>query len=342
MNENISGMNMVLLLLLAVVPVILLCVFVFVRDKRKEPVKTLFLTLLFGCLSVIPIMIFELLFDEMFPTDEQHLLQYILNRDFISVFINVLFGVALIEEFFKWLVIMKTSYSRSVMDEMYDGIVYGTFASLGFAVVENILYVISYANQFGLSYGFEIGLRRGLISIPGHASFGIMMGFFLGYAKLWKVRRNSGRTSLFMTLSLIVPILLHTVYDSLLMYNVNEVLFYLFIISLYITCFILVFKISKDDQVIFLNRKNNPNFVNNYYNPMYQQNQNINPNYNPAYIPNNNINPNYGSSNYGNINYGNSNYGNMNYGNFPCYCPTCGQYDDGKSRFCTRCGGVLR
>lgn len=336
MEENISGMNIVILLLLAIVPVILLCLFIFIRDKRKEPVKTLLFTLFLGCLSVIPVLLFELLFDDMFPTDQEHLVGYILNRDFISVFINVLFGIALIEEFFKWLVIMNTSYFRSVMDEIYDGIVYGTFASLGFAVVENILYVISFAGQEGMSYGFEIGLRRGLISIPGHASFGIMMGFFLGYAKLWKVRRNSGKTTLYMILSLVVPILLHTVYDSLLMYNAHAVLFYLFIISLYITCFILVWKISKDDQVIFINgNNNNPNLGNNYYNPMYQQNPTVNPNYNPAYIPNNNVNQNYTNPN-------NMNNSNPNYGNTTHYCPTCGQYDDGKSRFCTRCGGILR
>lgn len=337
MKESISGMDTIILLLLAIIPVILLCVFVFARDKRKEPIKTVFFTLFLGCLSVIPVIIVELLLDQFFPTDENSLVYFILNRDFISVFVNVLVGIALVEEFFKWLVIMKTSYFKSVMDEIYDGIVYGTFASLGFALVENILYVISYANQFGLSYGFEIGLKRGLISIPGHASFGIMMGFFLGYAKLWKVRRNSGKTSLFMILSLVVPILLHTVYDSLLMYNAHVVLFYLFIISLYITCFILVFKISKDDQIIFINRNNNPNYGNYYYNPMYQQNQNMNQNYNPAYMTNNNMNPNYG-----NLNYANPNYGNPNYGNSPHYCPTCGQYDDGRGRFCTRCGGVLR
>lgn len=323
MKEIISGMNTILLLLLAIIPVILLCVFVFIRDKRKEPIKTLFYTLFLGCLSVIPVLIVELLLDQFFPTDEESLIYFILNRDFLSVFVNVLVGVALVEEFFKWLVIMKTSYFKNVMDEIYDGIVYGTFSSLGFAVVENILYVISYANQYGLSYGFEIGLKRGLISIPGHASFGIMMGFFLGYAKLWKVRRNTGKTSLFMILSLVVPILLHTVYDSLLMYNANAVLFYLFIISLYITCFILVFKISKDDRIIFINRNNN----------LFQyQNPNIVPNYNSAYIPNNNINQNYV----------NNNYGNYNYGNHPCYCSVCGQYDDGRSRFCTRCGNRLK
>lgn len=259
-----------------------------------------------GCLSVIPVVICELLLGEVFPTDTENIAYYIINGDFITLFINILVSVALVEEFFKWLVIMKTSYYDSVMDEIYDGIVYGTFASLGFAVVENILYVITCANQYGLSFGFEIGLRRGLISIPGHASFGIMMGFFLGYAKLWKVRKNKQKTSIYLALSLIVPILLHAFYDALLMYNVNAVLFYLFIISLYILCFILVFKISKDDQVIFINRNNN-------YNPLYYQNPNVV-----------------------------SNYKNQNYHNYTYYCPRCGQPNNGVNQFCIRCGLKLR
>lgn len=322
MNETISGVNIVLLLLLAVIPVILLCIFVFMKDKRKEPIKTVFHTLLLGCLSVIPVIICELLLGELFPTDIENLTLYIINKNFITLFINVLVSVALVEEFFKWLVIMKTTYYENVMDEIYDGIVYGTFASLGFAVVENIMYVISYANQYGLSYGFEIGLRRGLTSIPGHASFGIMMGFFLGYAKLWKVKKNSKKTSIYLVLSLIVPILLHTIYDALLMYNVNVVLFYLFIISLYILCFILVFKISKDDQLIFINRNNNPNIGNDYNNPVYY---------------NTNMDPNYMNQNNGNPCYINQNFNNYTY-----YCPRCGHPHDGTNQFCIRCGLKLK
>src|SRR5690606_32179849 len=59
-------------------------------------------------------------------------------------------------------------------DEPYDGIIYGAFISLGFAAIENILYVVE--------VGVSVALLRMFTAVPAHASFGIIMGYYFGMA----------------------------------------------------------------------------------------------------------------------------------------------------------------
>ena len=71
-------------------------------------------------------------------------------------------------------------------DEHYDGIVYGAAVSLGFATVENILYL--FAN------GLESALGRAILPVSSHALFGVIMGYYLGKAKFSEGKeKRSGR-----------------------------------------------------------------------------------------------------------------------------------------------------
>ena len=67
-------------------------------------------------------------------------------------------------------------------DEHYDGIVYGAAVSLGFATVENILYL--FAN------GLESALGRAILPVSSHALFGVIMGYYLGKQSFLKERKN--------------------------------------------------------------------------------------------------------------------------------------------------------
>jgi RsiW-degrading membrane proteinase PrsW (M82 family) len=91
-------------------------------------------------------------------------------------------------------------------DEYFDGIVYASFISLGFATVENIMYV--------LPGGLSVGIMRALLSVPGHFFFGIIMGYFLSLAKFNKSKR--GR---YIFLGLLFAILGHGMFDWLLMFS---------------------------------------------------------------------------------------------------------------------------
>ena len=236
------------LLFLAVLPVAVLCYFVYLKDRNREPIGLLLKVFFLGFFSAIPVVIVELFLGKFFPTDDL--------TSVVQVFINVFISVALVEEGFKWLVTKFIAYHNKEFDEVYDIIVYAVFASLGFACIENILYV--------MSGGLSTAILRAVLSIPGHACFGVLMGYFFSQAKLANVNENKSLQTKNLVLSILIPTAVHTIYDALL-FSVSIVgdyvalllilLFLVFVIAVVVICCILVSKVSKMQQSISNNVK---------------------------------------------------------------------------------------
>ena len=231
-----------ILFIAAILPIIALCVFIYLKDKNKEPKWLLAVIFILGLLSVIPVLFCELFFEALFPMDT--------NAGFVSIFFNVLFGVAMYEESFKWLITKYLGYKNKEFDEVYDVIVYSVFASLGFACFENVMYVL----QNGLGNAF----LRAFLAIPGHTCFAISMGYFFSKAKVGEISGNKKVYSRNIVLSIVVPIILHTFYDAFL-FSTGEtntyiemfaqlVPFFIFYIGMVVTCFITVDKAAKVQQ----------------------------------------------------------------------------------------------
>ncbi len=91
-------------------------------------------------------------------------------------------------------------------NEKFDGIVYAVYIALGFAGIENILYVF-----IG---GVGVGLVRALTAVPAHALFGIVMGFYFGLARFIPQRRI-----IYSFMAFFLPFVFHGLYDFLLMGN---------------------------------------------------------------------------------------------------------------------------
>ena len=221
------------LLVAAVLPIVILCIFVYKKDPHHEPGGLLAKIFILGFVSAIPVVIVEMILGKFFPTDEV--------SNFILIFINVFISVAVVEEGFKWLVTMLFGYKNKEFDEVYDIIVYAVFASLGFACIENILYVFT--------NGFVNAILRALLSVPGHMSFGVLMGYFLAQAKIGRINKHGGIYSRNMLLSILLPTIAHTLYDALLFYSAYNlfsiVLFFMFDAALVTICLVTVNKMSK-------------------------------------------------------------------------------------------------
>lgn len=222
---------MAILFILAALPVVLLGMYIYKKDNDKESHKLLAGLFVGGILSCFLVVFISLIMESIFP---------LFGADYttlnlIELFIYVFIGVALVEEFCKFIVVYVVANKSHHFDELYDAIVYCVFASLGFAFFENVLYVIG--------GGVKTAIIRALLSIPGHTSFGIFMGYFLGLSKLANINGNKQLKNKNFVLSLIVPIILHGIYDYLVMANFSF-LFYLFVIILFITSFKLIKKIS--------------------------------------------------------------------------------------------------
>ena len=215
------------LLTAAALPIIALCYYVYKKDNNKEPIDLLLKLLGFGALSVVPIIIGEL-FVEDFTNVEK-------VTNFIEIFIKTFIGVAIFEE------------------EIYDIIIYSVFVSLGFALIENIGYVFFSEHQM------VTAILRAILSVPGHACFAIIMGYYLAKAKVAKINNNEKLYTQNICFSLLMPMLFHTMYDALIEWHINTgnnmiiLFFFLFDITMVIIGFIIVNKMSKVQQNISTN-----------------------------------------------------------------------------------------
>lgn len=113
------------------------------------------------------------------------------------------FIVGVIEESLKFIAVLVGVYRHLAFDEVMDGIIYAVAASLGFAAVENLFYV--------LQGGVSVGLLRAFLSIPGHAFFGAVMGYYIGLAKF-----AGSRQRLLLAAGLALAMLAHTAYDAVI------------------------------------------------------------------------------------------------------------------------------
>lgn len=183
------------LILLASAPVVIILVYVYIRDKYdKEPLGLLLKTLLAGALTTIPILLVG--------TWLSKFLVYFTGLQVAAY--NAFIVAAFNEELFKFAALFFLIWRHKEFDEKFDGIVYAVFVSLGFAWVENIMYV--------LQYGQEVAYSRAVTAVPMHAILGVTMGYYFSMAKFFEKRRTINFLS-----ALFMPVLLHGIYDFILM-----------------------------------------------------------------------------------------------------------------------------
>ena len=116
----------------------------------------------------------------------------------------------LVEEGLKSLILVPNLLKEKNFNEKLDGIIYSVFLSLGFATVENIIYILSEDP----TSAFEVGVIRSVISVPAHMLFGVIMGY---YISKYKFTDSKSEKRINLILAIILPILLHGVFDFILM-----------------------------------------------------------------------------------------------------------------------------
>ena len=190
------------------------------------PFVRLVFAFLLGCVSVIPALGGEL----------------VLHTENLAI--EMFCNVALVEESVKLAVLMLFIWKHADFDDSFDAIVYSVTVSLGFAAVENIMYVIR--------GGLSVAIIRALFSIPGHASFAILMGVFFAKAKrhFHYGRRQQQYLNLFF--ALLTAVLTHGTYDYLAVSSTGSdriaVWLLAFVVVLDIICIVIVHNASKNDS----------------------------------------------------------------------------------------------
>ncbi len=193
---------MILILIAAVLPALVLLYFIYRKDKlRKEPTGELLKGFGFGALSALASFLISTPLGILgfYPSEATTAAGHISTA---------LFGAAVPEElaklFMLWLLLRHSKH----FDEYVDGIVYAACVGMGFAALENIMYLFSNMESWA-----EVGALRALCSVPGHFFFAVMMGFFFSKAMLGDPAKRKAN----LWLAALVPIALHASFDALLM-----------------------------------------------------------------------------------------------------------------------------
>lgn len=187
-----------LLLALAIAPGLVICFFIFMRDKHNpEPLRYLLPSFFFGMLLIFPAYLIE------------KWTGVYLQKNVLATILSSFLSIALVEELLKFLVIRFYCFTRPTFDEPLDGIVYSVFVSMGFATLENMVYVYL--------HGYSVVFARMFTSVPAHASFAAIMGFYIGKAK-FDVRHQRH----LLIKGLIIAILFHGSYDSFIFLSENR------------------------------------------------------------------------------------------------------------------------
>ena len=228
-----------ILIIIAVLPALILLGFIYMRDrKEKPPVKLMVLLLALGAGTIIPAAIAEFIGQLIVAqTDTDH-------QTMLLVLCFLVIGI--VEELGKYLVTVCTTWKSREFQHSYDGVIYMVCASLGFAILENILYVAS--------GGIGTGILRAFTAIPLHCTVGVIMGAL--YAKGREAAYAGDRAGMigFMAWAYIVPVFIHGLYDYLVMaasYGyISEAWVFLILGVMYVLSIFLIFYCSAHDRRI--------------------------------------------------------------------------------------------
>ncbi|MCF4164467.1 PrsW family glutamic-type intramembrane protease [Zavarzinia compransoris] len=188
----------------ALLPSLFLLVYFIRSDRFPEPWGGILGTFGFGVATVAPVLAIVV------PL--QNLLEPRVTDPFALAGVQAFILAALPEEALKLAVLLGFSRRLKAFDEPMDGLVYGVVASLGFATFENVLYVAGGGDGW-----LGIALVRAFSAVPGHAMLGAIMGFYIARAHF---EPEAARGMI--ARALIVPVLLHGIYDFGLLATVNS------------------------------------------------------------------------------------------------------------------------
>ena len=227
-----------ILIAAAVIPAIFLLVQVNKADKLdKEPAGLLMSLVIQGIISTALAVITERLGTALLDSlwDESSL-AYRLCMYFIVV--------GLSEEGFKYLLLKRRTWYSPDFNCQFDGVVYAVCVALGFALWENIGYVVM--------YGFGTALVRAVTAVPGHACFGVFMGAFYGMARRCANYGYERASKNCRRLAVVVPMVLHGIYDFIASSETgsSEWVFLVFVAILFLITSRMVKRLSRTDQYI--------------------------------------------------------------------------------------------
>ena len=188
-----TGIGRLLASALALFPVAMIAFYVVVRSRGRTSLELINISLLLGaCVALLAVGV---------EVTMAWALQAIPNL-YIRAFMDA-FGVAAIpEEGCKFLVLVYVVMRHEDCLRPSDVLISAICVGLGFAGLENLFYIV------GEEDWQAIGALRALSAVPGHAIFGMVLGFFASRA----FEHPEGQKT-YLAKGLVAAIVLHGLYD---------------------------------------------------------------------------------------------------------------------------------
>lgn len=166
---------------IALLPTIVIMALVLANARfKREPFKKVASVFGMSAFSTIPAVILELL-----GTVVLALIVYAIAIDVETKagvtayeFMDYMLIVGPVEEACKYFTFKWIIFHDRDFDNTYDGVIYGAASALGFATLENLMYVF-----VGNDAQLQTAVMRAVLSVPLHAITGIVMGYWFGISK---------------------------------------------------------------------------------------------------------------------------------------------------------------
>ena len=228
----------VIYIMAAILPALLLLVYIYNQDTvDKEPPHLLLNLLLMGVVAGLASIVLE-------QIGTSVLNSFVSPENPVYVVFLAFLVVAVVEEGTKFFLLYRKTWRNPNFNYRFDAIVYAVFVSLGFAAFENIGYV------FG--YGLTVAPARALLAIPGHMSFAVFMGYFYGRSKLFFDYGDKVKSRQNLWLAYLSAVFLHGFYDSCAMIGSagSTIVFVVFIILMYLAVYRMIKNESHTDAPV--------------------------------------------------------------------------------------------
>lgn len=198
-------MQLIFVLLSALIPVVVALWYIFKKDSAQpEPTKWLAKAFWYGVLSALLSFVFSMPLGAIFGLE----LDAEIYPSIFDAFADAFLLAAIPEELAKFIMLWLLLRKNPHFDEKFDGIVYAVCIGMGFAGIENVMYLAE-----GMEDGSWIstGIVRALFSIPGHFLFAVLMGYYYSLYH-WGIDRNQKAKMMILA----APILAHGLFDGIL------------------------------------------------------------------------------------------------------------------------------
>ena len=241
--------RLIIVVLATIVPSLLLLSLILYSDRRsREPLLMILICVFSGAFTIC----MSLLLDKIIL--KLHLVSNDLFTNINSYSVYKILMLAGVEEYCKLLVLYLFLYRNKAFDDIYDGFVYSSIIALSFSLIETFMYVFNEGTYADMT---SLAVLRNFTAIPLHITCGIIMGYFVS---LEKFSKNHKKKFINMALALLIPTVVHTIYNTFFsaitlasssIYSIIVIV--LFVLSIYFIGMHFIMKTNKLNQIFITN-----------------------------------------------------------------------------------------